>query len=447
MVHTSPLLPRIDLEVENERIATNLTAGEGTGYVDLEADRNTYEFEMEANGSGDELLDRDVDLPPANVTLVLTAAIVNGSLSFRPVLLADDPDVPDEDRASLRLFHASPDAGPLTVTVSDPDGGGNGTLAGGITFPDEGPYIDVPAQELRVAVRPADNESAEPLATFEFTPDEETAHTLFLTGFRNPDAPVEEALELLVFRDAGAGADEPPTTVAATSLGGTVLGGVPPSETLTRVRVLHAAPRLPPVDAVVEDAPPVTIEAGVGGPYVAVEPGDSEYDVEALLAGSDTELFDVDVPLVTGGNHTLLLTGETGPDGAVGPQATFLADDHVVPDEETALVRFVHGSSATPRVSASLAGRNRTLTHGTSFRAADGYVPVEPGETTVVLRRADDGRELDRYEVDLDGGTVSTALLVGVEPDDRSLVTVPDVGPDAPVAPDATAEDGNESAG
>ncbi len=210
VAHMSPDAPPVDVLVDNETAVENLSFGNVTEYTAVPAgDRNVT---IQAAGdpstvvfSGNVTFEADT-----NYTVAATGEISeNATTEFAPVVLEDNFTVPEQN-ASVRLFHASPDAPPVDVTVEET----NTTLFDNVSFQNATDYVEVPAGDYTLEVRPATaNDSGEVVATFNVTLNESTVYTAFAAGYLNPeDAPADVPFQLFLAIDATA---EKKTTTAA----------------------------------------------------------------------------------------------------------------------------------------------------------------------------------------------------------------------------------------
>jgi hypothetical protein len=420
VVHVSPLVPPVDATVENEPFDGTLSFGEVSPYRAVEFGEDDYELEVERADTGDEILDTDVGLDDGvDYTLAVAARSTSGGVDFRPVLLTDDATAPAAGTASLRLVHAGADAPDLDVTLSTD--AGDGTALRGLSFRQDSEYVRTSADAVQVAVRATtQNGSGAPLATFDVPLSAGTAHTLYLTGFLDPEASVEEPLTVLVTRDAGTGADDRATAVEATSYRRDVLGGAPTAEERApRLRVLHVSPGLPGLDVTVENDPVAdTVAFGDVSQYRALEPDRDDYELEVVLGDSGETVFDRDVELDGLTNYTLLAVSRPGGDGPFQFVPSLLRDEFAgpgrgLPGFDRAAVRFVHAVPDAPGLDLVVRERGRTVAENVTFRDDGRYVTLPAGTYTFEVRRASTDAVLTTRTVSLAGGTASSVVALG----------------------------------
>ncbi|MFC7045212.1 DUF4397 domain-containing protein [Halobacteriaceae archaeon GCM10025711] len=199
--HLSPFLPAIDVSVEREPIAENLSFPQVSEYELVEPGES--DFEIQLNSSGDEIFETETTLDEGtNYTVIAVATVTeNDTIDFQPALLRDDFEVPDEDNASIRVVHASPDTPAVDVTVA----GTNETVADNLTFREGSDYVTVPAGNVTLELREeAEDDSGEIVERFNTTLSGGTVSSAFAVGYLDPDdAPVDFPLSVGVTLDAG----------------------------------------------------------------------------------------------------------------------------------------------------------------------------------------------------------------------------------------------------
>ncbi|WP_433624638.1 DUF4397 domain-containing protein [Halomicrococcus sp. NG-SE-24] len=210
VAHMSPDAPPVDVLVDGETAVENLSFGNVTEYTAVPAGERNVTIQAAGDPStvvfsGNVTFEADT-----NYTVAATGEISeNATTEFAPVVLEDNFIVPEQN-ASVRLFHASPDAPPVDVTVEET----NTTLFDNVSFQNATDYVEVPAGDYTLEVRPATaNDSGEVVATFDVTLNESTVYTAFAAGYLNPeDAPADVPFQLFLAIDATA---EKKTTTAA----------------------------------------------------------------------------------------------------------------------------------------------------------------------------------------------------------------------------------------
>ncbi|MDG5776631.1 DUF4397 domain-containing protein [Haloarculaceae archaeon H-GB2-1] len=204
-VHVSPVVPSVDVFVDDEPIAQNLSFLEASEYEQVEpGDRD---FRIDVNETEENIFETNASLREniSHTVVVVGTVTDNETVDFQPVLLGDEYVVPDENNASVRFVHTAPDVEAVDVTVQ----GSDTVVADNLTFRDDSPYVNVPAGNVTLEVREeeADNQG-DVIATANFTLAGGTVYSTFGIGYQDvDDAPVNLSFDVAIIRDAGREAD------------------------------------------------------------------------------------------------------------------------------------------------------------------------------------------------------------------------------------------------
>lgn len=144
-------------------------------------------------------------VPTGGITPVLTAnffvedssndfsiAAVNVVDSIEPLILPDDNTI-DPAMARLRVVHASPDAGPVDVSVD-----GLGTVLTNFDFKDTSPYLSVPGGDYTVRISPVGSDAE--IVVPDVSLETGTVYSAFAAGLLNGSG--DQAFRLLPTVDA-----------------------------------------------------------------------------------------------------------------------------------------------------------------------------------------------------------------------------------------------------
>ncbi|WP_253738866.1 DUF4397 domain-containing protein [Halohasta salina] len=209
-VHASPDAPNVDVYFDEEAVVEDLAFGEVSPYAAVEP--NTYQLQVTAAGDADTVVfDEEITVEADRTATAVAFGEAAGGpeTGFTVEILDDDIADPGEEDSRLRLFHASPDAGPVDVSPQPADGGGNETAGGstdplvsGLAFGETG-TATVPAGDYTLDILPADGD--EPVASVDLSAAGGTVYSAFAIGYVDPEAAgagSEAAFELLVVEDA-----------------------------------------------------------------------------------------------------------------------------------------------------------------------------------------------------------------------------------------------------
>lgn len=369
VAHLSPDAPDVDVFVDGNEVFSGVAFRSVSGRLELAAD--TYTVTITAADDPDTVaFEGRVDL--AADTDYTVAAI--GELSedtFRPALLVDDLDDLPEQVATVRVFHASPDAPAVDVTVDDDD-----VLANDVAFGDSWFYRFVRAGTRRVQVRPESRfNDADPVLETDVSIEGGRVYTVFAAGYLSPDdEPTGEAFGLVPAVD-----------------------GDPPASDPARLRVAHASPDAPAVDVLVDGTAVLEgVSFGTITGRLEVQPG--TYTVAITAAGDpETVVFEHEVTVDAGAAYTVTAFGELSEDAV---RATTLVDD-LDADRGAANVRVFHASPDAPAVDVTVNDAAATLVDALAFGTDSGYAEVHPGRYELEVR-PDSERNDNPFDADFD---------------------------------------------
>lgn len=146
VVHMSPGAPNVDVLVDGKVAIQNLAFKQASPYAALPA--GSHQVAVAAAGKDDQpLLTTTL---PVDAGKSVTVVAVGTPDQLKLQVVQDDNTPPPSGQAKVRIFHASPDAGPVDVGVA-----GGPTLIQNLAFPNASNYLTVPAGTYNVQVRAA----------------------------------------------------------------------------------------------------------------------------------------------------------------------------------------------------------------------------------------------------------------------------------------------------
>lgn len=174
VAHLSPGAPNVDVWVDGQLAFTDIAFEELTDYAPLPFGSRLVQVEPTGNmGAGPFVISATVDLDAGTD---YTIAAVNELGSIEPLVLVDDNSVPALGFAHVRFVHASPDAPPVDITLTD------GTiLFGDYEFKEDSPYLPVMSGTYDLQVRAAGT-STVVLSLPGIPLDNQDVYTVFATG-------------------------------------------------------------------------------------------------------------------------------------------------------------------------------------------------------------------------------------------------------------------------
>ncbi|MEZ6185404.1 MAG: DUF4397 domain-containing protein [Planctomycetota bacterium] len=391
VLHASPDAPAVDVLVDDAVALAGVPYKAGSGYLDVPAGARN----LKVNAAGTTTTVIDVT-PTLDADGVYTAIAVGPLSAIEPLLLVDDASDPAPGDVRLRVVHGSPTAGQVDVYVTAPGddlSGATPTLAG-VSFKDASGFLDVPAGDYRARLTPA----GQPTVVYD-------SGAVSLAPGSNLT---------LVAVDTAAGFS-PVSLVALTGDSNTPTLEL--VDQVARLRVVHASPDAPAVDALVNGA---VVAAGVtyrqASGYLDALAGQTRVQVNP--ANSSTSVIDASLAVLPGTESTVIAVGRVSQIGAL-----VLEDDTTPPAAGNVKLRLVHGSPSAGPVdiyvtapAASLAGATPTLTNVT-FLQASGYLEVPAGDYRVRITVAGSlAVAIDTGALTLGAGQIRTAIAVDPAP-------------------------------
>ncbi len=193
-VHASPDAPAVDVYVDGEAMLTDVSFGTISDYQTAPAGERAVRI----TAAGDEstvVFDSTVTVQADTSYTVVAFGNLTAD-EFAVGVLEDAPPSVGSDEAAVGLFHASPDAPPVTVTVAS----SGDALFENLGYGEQTDYTTVPAGSYTLEVRPASG--GDPVATFDVDLEGGTAYSAFAVGYLEPaNAPGDEPFDLLLATD------------------------------------------------------------------------------------------------------------------------------------------------------------------------------------------------------------------------------------------------------
>ncbi|MGB9964171.1 DUF4397 domain-containing protein [Halobacterium hubeiense] len=181
-VHAAPGAPAVDVYV-NDQLAFEEAPYKGvTPYAELPPG----EYDVRITAAGDEstvVFDETVPVEAGYQSALAygeLGADEGSDTAFSVGLLADQSEAPGDEESLVRLFHGSPDAPAVDVTVES----SGDVLFDGAAFGDTTDYASVPPGSYTLEVRPdTEDGSGDVVTTFDVTVEGGTAYSAFAVGY------------------------------------------------------------------------------------------------------------------------------------------------------------------------------------------------------------------------------------------------------------------------
>ncbi|GCE10966.1 DUF4397 domain-containing protein [Tengunoibacter tsumagoiensis] len=136
VVHASPVAGTVDVFVDGTALLPNFQFGTVTDYVPLAAGSHKIQVAPAGKGAGAAVITQDVTVQAG--MLYTVAAVGNGSSDLGLQAFVDNNTVTNT-MAKVRVYHLSPNAGPVNIAAGDK------TVITGLTYKTASDYLTVPA--------------------------------------------------------------------------------------------------------------------------------------------------------------------------------------------------------------------------------------------------------------------------------------------------------------
>lgn len=178
VLHLSPDAPNVDVlfggsEDSKNEILSDVPFLGVSPY--LPVNTGNYFIDVVPAAGGDAVIDVNGIAIDGNTDYSIAA--VNNVASIEPLVLVDDNTI-DPTMARLRVVHASPDAGPVDISVD-----GLGTVLSGFDFKEASAYLSVPGGQYTVRISPVGSDAEVVVAGLAL--DEGTVYSAFAAGLLN----------------------------------------------------------------------------------------------------------------------------------------------------------------------------------------------------------------------------------------------------------------------
>ncbi|HXZ03992.1 MAG TPA: DUF4397 domain-containing protein [Ktedonobacteraceae bacterium] len=134
VVHASPAAGPVDVYVDGSKLLNDFTFGSVTGYVPVAA--GSHRIQVAPDGKGRKASVIDVTVTLSGGTYYTAAALGTTSSGFSLKAFVDNNWVPN-NMTKVRVYHLSPDAGPVNVAA------GGATVIHGLTYKHASGYLTV----------------------------------------------------------------------------------------------------------------------------------------------------------------------------------------------------------------------------------------------------------------------------------------------------------------
>lgn len=154
VVHASPSAGMVDVFVDGAKLLSNFTFGTVTNYVTVPAGSHEIKVAPAGKGSGAAVITQTVSV---NAGMAYTVAAIGTTASGFSLAAFGDNNLLSGSMVKVRVYHLSPDAGPVDVAA-----GGN-TVISGLTNQKASDYLTIPAGSYTFTVTATDSGAKVPV--------------------------------------------------------------------------------------------------------------------------------------------------------------------------------------------------------------------------------------------------------------------------------------------
>lgn len=357
--------PTLELNVDNEFVATNVTYKLATALLNVNSGVNkrvrVFEF-----GSTTPLLTQDLTL---SHTKSYSLLVTNKKTNLEYVFFENPSKVVPAGKVSVRVVHGAYDLSQVDVTFNNYT---SKTKITGLNYKGVSNYIDLPAGFNEVIVTKTSSPGQLVIA-IDATMEEGKLYTIYLLGNSSGNFGEEYSLNFL---------DE-------NNSGGQFLFSFTPSQ-ISRVRVINASPNSPGLDVTLDQSKLAqNVLFGNSSGYLFTRSGLRE--VIVTPGGTSTPiLLDFNFQFETNKLYSLLLM-----DSVSNLTPILIEDMNFSMEEGKAYVRFINASSNSPPFDIKIGNPSGVIKHSYfTYQQITSYEPYDPQILSFVFTRANSTEEL-----------------------------------------------------
>lgn len=212
VVHASPDVGAVDVQIDNETVATEVPFATVGEYMEVEPGQHS--ITLTASQNSDLTAETTFFVRAGgSYSLVASGEISEGQDVPFELATVEDRRAGAADGAAVRLGHFSPDGQQVDVTVA----GSNRVLFDGISSATTSSYATLPAGDYTLQVRNATaGNDGQVVQEVDVTVEQGNVYTAWAVGYASfQDEPVVEPVQVVVSNDTLAGAQPAPVTTQA----------------------------------------------------------------------------------------------------------------------------------------------------------------------------------------------------------------------------------------
>lgn len=390
IIHASSDAPAVDVLLDGQPLLENVKADSASDYQAITPEAHRIQVVPAGQTADAALVDEEIDAAPGAAYIVAVYGRLN---DLQGAVIDVDLSEIEPGNARVRLLNFSPDAGEVDIAETGGDVWFDNVALGDITD-----YRDVTPGGISADLRGDEDRVLQTIPELGFA--EARVYDIVVLGQVADDSLTVVNLATRV---------SPPCTEVLDIAGS-------PEDAC--VRLVHAAPDAPGVDAYLNDAQVAAdLSFGTATEYASVPSGGGR-GVRIVAAGGATEesILDGSFDLDPGQAYEILVQG-----GGTDLGLNITGVDLRPVAEGQARLRVIHASPDAGAVNIGVEGDEENLFEGADFGNATEYAILDAGDYALEVRPGDEDMTVAlRSDVTLEEGMVYDLVAIG-RPDDRSL--------------------------
>lgn len=393
VMHASPDAGLVNVLLDDKNFLSSFPFKDAIGFNQVDAGKRNIKINTTPITTG---TTTSTSVPLVNLSQDLmegryyTIIAANTAAAVEPLVINEDNSAPPADKLRLKVVHAAPAAPAVDIYLSTSDDITLASLSPVVSnaaFKSESPALDVAPGDYYIRVTPTGSKNV-----------------IFDSGKLTLSAGAN--LTLVAVEQSGA-----KSPISLVNLTRNYL--VPRSELVdiaAQVRVVHASPDAPAVDAVLEDATKVAsaLTYGAASTYAPTKAG--SHTLTITSAGTTTPAL-VTSPLALNGSgsYSVFVMGL-----AASPLGVVLQDFLGAPTAGNARLRIVHASPDTVGLDVFQDDTATAAITGLLYKSASAYLTVPAGAHTYKFNlTATANAALPAQTLTLEAGKIYTAMVLG----------------------------------
>ncbi len=377
--------PNLQLSIDNEFVATNVTYKLATAILNVNSGVNktvqVFEF-----GSTTPLINQSLTL---SHTKAYTFVVANRKNNLEYIFFESPQKTVPSGKVSVRVVHGAFDLSQIDITFNNYT---SKTKISGLNYKNVSNYIDIPAGFNEIIVTKTSSPGQLILA-IDATLEEGKIYTIYLFGNSSGNFGEEYSLNFL---------DE-------TNLGGQFLFSYTPS-LISRIRVINASPNSPGIDVTLDESKLAqNVLFGNSSGYLFTRSGLRE--VKVTPGGQNVPvLVSFNFQFETNRLYSFILM-----DSISRITPVLIEDLNFTPIEGKAYVRFINASSNSPPFDIKIGNPDGVIKHSYfTYQQITSYEPYDPQILSFIFTRTNSSEELVSLRgFSLVAGKAYTIIIMG----------------------------------